>query len=321
MNSVSIIVPVYNARRWLTIAVQSVQAQTYANWELILIDDGSTDGSGDLCERLSRDDSRIRVHHQKNSGVSAARNMGIDISHGNFISFLDADDELAPNFLECMVDTQNRTKADIISCYPQEYTEDYHPIAREGSVVNLSPYAAIREVWLQHGLIETGVWGKLYHKSIFEHERFTPGRYEDLDALYRLFSQANHITVIPQSLYGYRQHGESFLHKYTPGRLDALKVTAKIEEWAERQDDPSLLSAARERRMSANFNIFQVVETARRSGEISAKEADKIQENCFLQIKRLRKNSLFGHDIRLKSRLGAMLSYLGPHTLRLFTKP
>ena len=118
---VSIIVPAYNAERWLPAAVRSVLAQTEQDWELVLVDDGSTDATPGLCDRYAASDARIRVEHTPNAGVSAARNHGLKLCRGQWILFLDADDVLHPDMLRIMLDAATRHKVDMVSCATYQF--------------------------------------------------------------------------------------------------------------------------------------------------------------------------------------------------------
>lgn len=99
MPKVSIIVPVYKAEKYLNRCIDSILAQTFTDWELLLIDDGSTDRSGDICDEYAKKDTRIRVFHKENGGVSSARNLGLDSAQGEWVTFIDADDYILPDFL------------------------------------------------------------------------------------------------------------------------------------------------------------------------------------------------------------------------------
>lgn len=114
--SISIIVPVYNAESYLERCVESVIAQTWKSWELILIDDGSIDSSGEICDEFSKKDKRIKVLHQKNAGVSAARNQGIRTARGKYIGFVDSDDWIEPNMFEQMLQKAMNTGSDVVMC-------------------------------------------------------------------------------------------------------------------------------------------------------------------------------------------------------------
>ena len=117
---VSIIIPVFNVKYYLTETLESVINQTYKNLDIILIDDGSTDGSSDICDEYASKDKRIRVHHQVNQGVSAVRNAGLDLAVGEFLAFLDSDDAYYPDYLSSMMTTMIHEGVDIVMC---KYTE------------------------------------------------------------------------------------------------------------------------------------------------------------------------------------------------------
>lgn len=124
MNAlISIIMPVYNTKAYLEESVRSVQAQTYGNWELLIVDDGSKDGSGELCDELAAADSRIRVCHQENGGVSTARNRALDEAKGAYICFLDSDDALDPAYLSWFIEKKEESGADFIACGQAENRE------------------------------------------------------------------------------------------------------------------------------------------------------------------------------------------------------
>lgn len=317
---VSVIVPAYNAERWLDAAVASVTAQTVRDWELVLVDDGSTDGTPALCDRLAAGDRRIRILHTTNGGLSAARNNGLDVACGEWVTFLDADDLLHPRFLETMLSAARRTGADIVNCAMLEFHGETVPFAEIKEPPHIGSYTPVQALrfgmYQRHG-IHTSAWGKIYRWGLWETERFTPGTwYEDLDAFYRVWTRCRKFAQLDVALYAYRQHPGSFLHNYTPRRQDVLDVTARMEEWTA-TNMPELLSAARDRRMSAGFNIFLLSERAVRSGQCTRREVRGLQRRCFDIIRQRRSGSLWGRHTRPKNRLGAFLSYFGPTFLRI----
>ena len=113
---VSVIIPVYNVKPYICESLESVINQTYQNLEIIVVDDGSTDGSGEICNYYKHKDSRICVIHQENRGLSEARNTGLDTMHGEAVAFLDSDDALLPNMIEIMVQNMISTESDIVAC-------------------------------------------------------------------------------------------------------------------------------------------------------------------------------------------------------------
>lgn len=321
---VSIIVPAYNAERWLPAAVRSVLAQTEQDWELVLVDDGSTDATPGLCDGYAASDSRIRTAHTPNGGLSAARNNGLQLCHGEWVTFLDADDVMHPDMLRIMLDTAARHEADIVSCIPfmfhterqmAEWLREMYGSQDDERL--LSPQRAMLEAYYQVSGLTSSAWAKPYRRGLWDTTRFYNGWYEDLEVFGRIFEQTSGIAHIDMPLYGYRQNPDSFLHKFTLGRLDVLKVTEQLEAWGESRS-PEIHRAVRDRRMSANFNIFMLSELAARRGDITRRQARDIQAGCYAQIRRLRRNSIFNSKSRPKNRIGAFLSLLGPRILRFF---
>lgn len=320
---VSVILPAYDAERWLEAAVASVTAQTVRDWELVLVDDGSTDGTPALCDCLAAGDRRIRVFHTPNGGPSVARNNGLDVATGDWITFLDADDLLHPKFLETMLETANRTDADIVNCGMVRFSGERSAFAENNYDVKTDIYGPVQAMRLamhQQCGVHTSASGKLYNRSLWKTTRFTPGTwYEDLDVFYRVWSYCSKFVQLDVALYGYRQHSESFLHKYTPRRRDVLLVTERMETWVA-EYCPELLPAARDRRMSANFNMFLLSEEAVRQGQAAREDILDLQRQCFDVIRERRFQSLFGPYTRPKNRIGALVSYLGPSVLRLLSR-
>ena len=319
---VSIIVPAYNAERWLPAAVRSVLAQTEQDWELVLVDDGSTDATPGLCDGYVASDARIRVEHTPNAGVSAARNRGLKLCRGQWILFLDADDVMHPDMLRIMLDAAIRHKAEMVSCA----TYQFHTLRQESEWLDapvrtpvkeriLTSEDAILEAYYQTSQLNVSVWAKLYSRSVWHSQRFYDGRYEDLEIAGKLMESANRIVCVDAPLYGYRQNPDSYMHRFTLQRLDVLKVTEQLEAWGESRS-PEIHRAVRDRRISANFNIFMLSELAARRGDITRRQARDIQAGCYAQIRRLRRNSIFNSKSRPKNRIGALISLLGPGVLR-----
>lgn len=220
MELVSIILPVYNGEKYLRECIDSILASTYQNLEVILIDDGSTDRSGPICDEYAEKDSRIKVIHQENKGLISARNCGLSISNGAYIAFVDADDQVSPVFYEEMVSAMETEHADFVACEYRHSKEDVVPCIAPNernnvSVQTFDEYLAIltcapsiREVtW-------TGpyVWNKLYRKENIK-EQFNKEclMCEDLRFNYDYLSSCAKMTVLPFGLYFYRIHDESII--------------------------------------------------------------------------------------------------------------
>lgn len=230
---VSVIVPAYNCVNSLAYCVHSIQQQTFSDWELILVDDGSTDGSNKLCDKFAAEDNRIRVIHKPNGGVSSARNVGIDAATGEHITFCDSDDYLEPDYLENLVQAaESNPDCGHIWCCFQTVTgyqkENAAPnYISEESVLyyTLKDYMTLHEMWL-----DTGPWNKLYTAKIIKESglHFTEALSLGEDWLFNLAyiaaSENDRIAVITKPLYNYmRGNDESLDSKYRKDLLDIYR--------------------------------------------------------------------------------------------------
>lgn len=181
---ISIIVPVYNVSDFITSCIDSILSQSYKNFELLLVDDGSNDGSGAICDNYAGKDNRIKVIHKKNEGVSIARNTGLDIASGEWITFVDADDNLGEDSLQIWISTAEKHNADIVTSLDKinlnrNATEYIIPSKRiTGNCISTKSKHSILQTVIDLGM---SIWGKLYHSTILQYLRFTPGipHYED----------------------------------------------------------------------------------------------------------------------------------------------
>ena len=206
---ISIIMPVYQTRDYLAEAVQSVRNQTYSRWELLLIDDGSTDGSDALCDQLAREDARIRVFHQENAGVSRARNKGLEEARGDYYCFLDSDDALAPVFLAWHMEKQKAITGGVSCCGFRELKEaDVEPadFSEETGTI-ITPGDWIRETLLGRINMPVCCANWLIPARLAEGIRFNPSfRYsEDSLFLCTVLTRCSQLYCSTVPLYAYRK--------------------------------------------------------------------------------------------------------------------
>ena len=211
-ETISIIIPVYNVEKYLNKCLNSVIEQTYKNIEVILIDDGSTDNSGKICDEYAKNDIRIKIIHQQNGGVSTARNNGLEHATGKYITFVDSDDYIEKEMIETMAKKIMKKNADIVICGVTDRDEENNIInqslnKKENVFNNIE---AIKEM-LDEKLFYSVCWAKLYKKELFRNIKFNSKIRiaEDMDVLYRVFYKSNKIIQIPERLYNWTSRGDS----------------------------------------------------------------------------------------------------------------
>ena len=214
---ISVIVPVYNVRPYLKRCIDSIIAQTYSNLEILLVDDGSTDGSGELCDAYARQDARVQVIHKKNAGQAAARNDAIDIARGSYLGFVDSDDFIDCRMFEILYQDLTEHDAQISTVTFQEFTEEKE-VTVSRNLMSIECQAG--EKILQKLLLEEKIgdfsWNKLYRRELFKEIRYPVGRMmEDQGIMYKLVDQCTKVTYRPIRLYFYYQRPDSTLHRRT----------------------------------------------------------------------------------------------------------
>ena len=208
---VSVIIPVYNSEKYTEKCIRSLLGQTYRNLELLIIDDGSTDQSGAILDRLSGEDTRIRLIHQKNAGVAAARNRGIDLATGTYLTFVDGDDYVAPDYIQCLVDCARKNEAELVICGLQFVKEDGTCLKK---VVPGTYRRFEQEEWTFR---ISAVCSHLYKKTLWDRWqiRFLSGeRGEDMPISLFFSAICDKIVTLPEAGYFYVQHESSAMHRF-----------------------------------------------------------------------------------------------------------
>lgn len=210
----SIIIPVYNASVWLPDTIESVLAQSFRNYELILVDDGSTDSSGVICDSYAQKDNRVRVIHQKNAGVSAARNTGVTVATGEYIGFVDSDDLIEADMYAVMMGLAEQYDADVVQCQ-HDRADILNGSSRAEAVVSLDGEAFVRRMFTKTGgdyTNQVALWSKIYRRELFDGVSFPDGQvYEDEQETYKLCLKAEKIIETPEILYHYIRREESII--------------------------------------------------------------------------------------------------------------
>lgn len=217
---ISVIIPAYNVEKYLAKCLNTVLEQTYKNLEIIIVDDGSADNTGKICDEYAEKDSRIKVIHKENGGVSAARNDAIDIATGEYITFVDSDDLISNDYCEKMLTEILNNDAEVSICMVKRFVEGEEFQIEPNENVNV--YTAEETIYnlMSVSNFYDYACGKMYLRTLFDGIRFPLGRrYEDSATNYKLYSAANKVVVIEEELYYYLTRPDSFVEsKYTSSK-------------------------------------------------------------------------------------------------------
>ena len=256
MPKLSVIVPVYKAEAVLETCVASVLAQTFSDWELLLIDDGSPDGSGKLCDDYAAQDSRVRVFHKPNGGVSSARNLGMAEAVGDYILFIDADDWIAPETCQTLLDALEGAGADSAGCAHWNITPDGRKWAEPGAL----PAGVYGREEIRRGVVDRllgrrlgkpgevlngFIWRFLFSRNLIVRHglRFSGAYLEDELFLLEYFCLAERLAMVDTPLYFYLQNPASVTRNYLPDYMDTFRTFYQAKEalaakYGLEKDDP-----------------------------------------------------------------------------------
>lgn len=294
---ISVIIPVYGAEAYLHQCLDSVLAQDYKPMEIILIDDGSRDRSGQICDAYARRDRRIRILHQENQGVSAARNHGVAVAKGDYIAFVDADDWLEPNYLSTLADLLWRDGSQLAFL-----TE------LPGYDGQLCGTEALRALLYQK-MLDTAPWAKLISADLVHRNPFPEGMFfEDLAVVCRLFGEAERVSFRTGSLYHYRQTPDGTMNGGDVSRLlDELTAADMMYEFVCRKV-PEAAQAADCRRFSAYCQVLM---------KLPPQGYEDQRKKIWACMKDSRSAVLHNRQARVKNKIAAAASYFGERAMRL----
>ncbi|KJU73400.1 glycosyl transferase family 2 [Pediococcus damnosus LMG 28219] len=223
MKLITVIIPVYNVKPYLSKCLESVGKQSYKNLEIILVDDGSDDGSFSICKEFSKRDSRIKLYHTKNLGLSHARNVGLDHANGKYIVFVDSDDYIHENMISTMMDKAE--DADLVICnYKKVLNDTKKKIPQDAKCLKDDSWN-YKQFWEHYYLKNLNVfccvaWNKLYKRKLFKNIRYPINEiHEDEYIINDIVSRCNKIKIINDVLYYYVQRGNSIMHNSYQGYM------------------------------------------------------------------------------------------------------
>lgn len=254
---VSIIIPVYNVEKYIRRCLDSIIKQTYRDIEIILVDDGTPDNSGDICEEYALKDDRIKVFHKENGGLSDARNYGIERAAGDYIVCVDSDDYVEEDYIEYLRNLQIKYNTKMAICqhrtlYDNGFVKDIGKIHDE----QLSCHDCLKRM-LYHDVIDTSAWAKLYKRELFNDISYPKGKiFEDIGTTYALMLQCDYIAVGYEVKYNYVFHNNSIVNgSFSEKKLDMLEMTDQMSDDVQKAF-PDLYSAIIRRRVYARFSTL-----------------------------------------------------------------
>ena len=304
MPKVSIVVPIYNVSSFVELCVKSLMNQTYKDIEIILVDDGSADDSGQMCDRFSQTDSRIHVIHKKNGGLSDARNVGIDFAKGEYISFVDGDDTVSYDYIEYMLHMLEETSSDLAICSLKKVSNQL--VLQQGE--KSSPTSQVfncreaLEEMLYARIFSCSACAKLYHRSLFEGIRFPLGKYsEDMFTTWKLIERSNRVAYGSKVCYFYLHRPGSILASdFSPKHLDLFEALKEIEA------EHAFLEGTLLRAFAAQY-VSAVGETLEKNPPLDV----VIEGGYWKKMRMLRRYVLMDKRAASRHRAMALLSYLG----------
>lgn len=308
---ITIIIPVYNVIEYITKCLDSVLKQTYQNLEIIVVDDGSVDGSGHVCDEYAQKDSRIRVIHKENGGLSDARNAALAVCKGKYISFLDSDDWIENDFVEYLYCLAQKYNADVVECdfkYIDKNGHLFNSPQNDGNIFVFSSEEALEKL-MQGNYIVTSATAKLYKRQIFDELRFPYGKfYEDIPVTYEVMLQNDCIVFGNRPLYNYfYRPGSISCRKFSEKRMDALYfLDESVDKVVNKY--PHLKKQAEIAKFRMNFGILIELDNS----EIANKYREEVYEN----VKKYRASTILSKNVNIKWRVKALLSVFGEKLIK-----
>ncbi|WP_296117110.1 glycosyltransferase [uncultured Eubacterium sp.] len=315
---ISVIVPVFNVEKYLVQCLESIINQTYKNLEIILCDDGSFDSSSEICDRYKILDNRVQVIHKKNGGLSDARNAGIDIAKGKYLTFVDSDDFILPNMIELLYDICITYQTDFAMCQCMECNDedDITCLCLNPSKKNVVIFENIKkmEAYLVTNKIETTAWKKLYRKNLFDDLRFPKGKiHEDAFTTYLLVDKAKRIGVTNEIGYVYRRNPLSIMNRgFSLKRLDIIEAKNKQLKFIKNKYPKLYKYGCTDLIYACNFCLKEM-----ELGDFYDENIEKMIQKTYRQYS---KYYLKAHNVSFKGKLFTLCAFIKTKFARMVLK-
>ncbi len=305
MDLVSVIIPVYNVEKYLDRCMRSVLEQTYTNLDIILVDDGSSDGSGIICDRYQGMDGRVRVIHKQNGGLSDARNAGIDAARADYLIFLDSDDFVDREYVSFLYALLREHDADISICRYMRFSglEEIGKAKKGQEAILFSNTKALEALLYTPEVIPQSANAKMYKRELFDGVRYPVGKlHEDIGTTYKLLYKAKKIAYSASQYYFYFQRMDGIVHsEFTERKMDAVDFAEEILGFLEIHA-PKLRNAAVCYAFSQNVQILMQL-------PLHDDRYKTVKKRLMDNIKKYRGTVVFDAKVTLPRRLGALAAY------------
>nr|WP_083241780.1 glycosyltransferase family 2 protein [Enterococcus plantarum] len=313
---ISIIVPVYNVEKYLDKCVNSILNQTFQDFELILVDDGSPDNCGQMCDDYAEIDQRVIVIHQKNGGLSAARNAGIEIAKGRYLGFVDSDDYIAEDMYELLYTNLKNEKADLATVGFLDIYAGKEPVVKERKYL-VTDMVGAAKIMFEGKLSTISATNKLYKREIFKHIRYPVGMItEDAAVILDVLEETSKVVIdTSQKYYYYHRENSISSNHFTMKDLDMIKAWEENESRV-LEKYPELVNVAHTR---VCWAYFTVLDKMMNSGELGIEEK-KTQKEI---IQFLRKNFMFvlkNHYFTKPRKLSMIALRIHPYFYKLMSR-
>lgn len=280
---ISVIVPVYNVEQYLNKCVDSIIDQTYRNIEILLIDDGSTDTSGAICDEYSQRYDNVKTYHKKNGGLSSARNYGIERAAGEYLGFVDSDDYIHKEMYERLYSLIREYDADLAECKLTDvYNGKVRSAGKETEVVVVNSETAI-DYAFKAEIASVAAVDKLYRRSLFDHIRYPEGKtIEDGYVIVDILSECNRVVISSEELYYYvHRKGSITTNAFSKKNLDAIDTYEKNYRII-KDKYPAILDTAKMRLCWANFYVLDkiIYDNSEENKETKKKVISFLRKNC-----------------------------------------
>lgn len=305
MQLISIVVPVYNVEAYAEQCIESILNQSYKNLQIILVDDGSTDRSGEICDFYRQRDSRIEVIHKKNGGLSDARNTGIKFVKAKYVTFADSDDILHEDYVDFLYKQLIEFDADIAICRYKRFTniEETKEVEKKVKTVVFNSVEALKNLLYTPEIIPQSAYAKMYRTKLFEDIEYPVGKInEDIGTTYKLFYKAQRIAYNPSQYYFYLQRMDGIVRSnFSERTMDAIYFSDEIIKFVN-ENLPEIEKAAICYAFAQNVQVLMKL-------PYKDKKYQHIKEQIIQNIKQYRRIVLWDKNVSIPRRLGALASY------------